>query len=150
MGHPVAGPAPDFALPTGQGPVVSLAEYRGRRAILLVFYPFAFSPICTAELDDMRDHLASFNGVQLLGVSVDTKYSLRMFGKWRGYTFPLLSDFWPHGAVAQAYGVFDAERGMARRGTFLIDDAGLIRFAQVNEPGDVRDQDGWRAAVGHL
>jgi peroxiredoxin len=152
MGGGVEGTAPVFTLPSGHGSQVSLADYRGRRAVLLVFYPFAFSPICTAELDDIRDHLDSFANasVQLLAVSIDTKYTLRMFGKWRGYRFPLLSDFWPHGAVARAYGVFDAERGMAVRGTFLIDEAGQIRFSEVNEPGDVRDQNGWQVAIDQL
>jgi peroxiredoxin (alkyl hydroperoxide reductase subunit C) len=150
MALAVGAAAPDFTLPSGQGPVVSLADFRGRRAVLVVFYPFAFSSTCTAELDDIRDHLASFAGVELLAVSVDTKYSLRMFAKWHGYEFPLLSDFWPHGAVASDYGVFDAARGMAVRGTFLIDATGRVRFAEINDPGDIRDQNGWRAAIEDL
>jgi peroxiredoxin len=140
--------APRFRLPSAAGPPVGLADHRGRRPVLLVFYPFAFSPICTSELDGMRDH--AFERVQLIAVSCDPKYSLRVFARERGYTFPLLSDFWPHGETARAYGVFDASHGMPVRGTFLIDAAGVVRFSEINEPGDARDQDGWRAAIAAL
>ncbi len=144
----VGDPAPAFRLPSADGPTVALADHRGRRPVLLVFYPFAFSRICTSELDGMRDH--AFGDVQLLAVSCDPKYSLKAFARERGYRFPLLSDFWPHGEVARAYGVFDDAHGMPVRGTFLVDTGGTVRFREVNEPGDPRDQDGWRAAVAAL
>lgn len=132
--------------------MVSLSEFRTRQPVLVAFYPFAFSSICTAELDDIRDHLDSFmdSNVQLLAISADPKYSLRVFAELRGYQFPLLSDFWPHGAVASSYGVFDNNNGMAVRGTFLIDTAGTIGFVEINAPGDVRDQNGWRDAIDQL
>ncbi len=140
--------APRFRLPSAAGPPVGLADHRGRRPVLLVFYPFAFSPICTSELDAMRDH--AFDRVQLIAVSCDPKYSLRVFARERGYQFPLLSDFWPHGEVARSYGVFDEPHGMPVRGTFLVDAAGVIRFSEINEAGDARDQNGWRTAIGEL
>ncbi|MEO5833628.1 MAG: peroxiredoxin [Nakamurella sp.] len=144
----VGDPAPHFRLPSAAGPLVALADHRGRRPVLLVFYPFAFSPICTSELDSMRDH--AFERVQLIAVSCDPKYALKVFARERGYRFPLLSDFWPHGEVARAFGVFDEPHGMPVRGTFLIDAAGIIRFTEVNDVGDPRDQAGWRAAIAGL
>ena len=144
----VGDPAPRFRLPSAEGPTVALSDHRGRRPVLLVFYPFAFSRICTSELDGMRDH--AVDGVQLLAVSCDPKYSLKAFAREQGYPFPLLSDFWPHGEVSRAYGVFDEAHGMPVRGTFLVDRDGTVRFREVNQPGDARDQDGWRAAVAAL
>jgi peroxiredoxin len=135
-------------LPSAAGPTVGSADFQGHRPVLLVFFPFAFSALCTAELDAMRD--CDFDRVQLLAVSCDAKYSLRAFARERGYAFPLLSDFWPHGEVSRDYGVFDEAHGMSVRGTFLIDAAGTVRFREVNEPGDARDQNGWRAAIADL
>ena len=86
----------------------------------------------------------------MLGVSVDTPYSLKKWAEQEGYQFPLLSDFWPHGAVAKAYGVFNEKAGMANRGTFLIDRTGVVRFAEVNQPGEARDQEAWKKAVASL
>jgi peroxiredoxin len=86
----------------------------------------------------------------VLGISVDTPYSLKVWAAQRDYRFPLLSDFWPHGEVAQAYGTFNQAKGMANRGTFLVDVAGVVRFAEVNEPGEPRDQRAWEHAVAAL
>ncbi|MDT7568571.1 MAG: mycoredoxin-dependent peroxiredoxin, partial [Pseudonocardiales bacterium] len=85
--------------------------------------------------------------VQVLAVSVDHPFALKAWADAQGYDFPLLSDFWPHGAVAQAYGVFLEEKGLAVRGTFLVDKSGIVQFAEVNGPGEARDQDGWRKAL---
>ena len=143
--------APEFSLPDQDKQVVSLAELRGT-PVLLVFYPFAFSGICTGELCQLRDELAGYTeaGVQVVAVSTDPTFSLKAFREKEGFGFPLLSDFWPHGAVAQAYGVFNDRAGMAVRGTFLVDAEGRIAFAEVNGPGDVREQSGWKDAVGRL
>lgn len=146
----VGSKAPEFTLKDSNKQDVSLSSFVGKKPVLLVFYPFAFSGICTGELCQLRDDLTSFDGVQVLGVSVDTPFSLKVWGEQEGYQFPLLSDFWPHGAVAQQYGVFNEKAGMANRGTFLIDKDGVIRFAEVNGPGEARDQEAWKKAVASL
>jgi peroxiredoxin len=148
----VGSEAPDFTLNDYNKQPVQLSSFRGDKPVLLVFYPFAFSGICTGELCQLRDEFADYDnkGVQVLGVSVDTPFSLKAWAEKEGYQFPLLSDFWPHGEVAQAYGVFNADAGLAVRGTFLIDTTGVVRFAEVNAPGEARDQQGWKKAVAEL
>jgi peroxiredoxin len=153
MASPEVGTeAPDFTLKDQNNQEVTLSSFRGERTVLVVFYPFAFSSICTGELDAVRDDLATFqNGdVQILAVSVDHPFTLKAWSDARAYGFPLLADFWPHGQVAQAYGVFDADRGFALRGTFLVDKTGTVQFAEMNGPGEARDQDGWKKAVAAL
>ncbi|WP_232662609.1 peroxiredoxin [Pseudonocardia sp. TRM90224] len=152
MAPEVGTAAPDFTLKDQNNQEVTLSSFRGERAVLVVFYPFAFSGICTGELCGIRDDLASFQNddVQVLAISVDHAFTLKAWSEAQGYEFPLLADFWPHGKVAQDYGVFNADRGMAVRGTFLVDKAGVVRFAEVNAPGEARDQDGWKKAVAAL
>jgi mycoredoxin-dependent peroxiredoxin len=150
---PVVGTeAPDFTLKDQNNQEITLSSFRGERNVLVVFYPFAFSGTCTGELCAVRDDLSSFQNddVQVLAISVDHVYALKAWSAAEGYTFPLLSDFWPHGAVAQAYGVFQDVRGMALRGTFLVDTAGIVRFAEVNQPGEARDQTMWKKALAAL
>ena len=148
----VGSQAPDFTLKNQDGQEVSLADFAGDKAVLLVFFPFAFSGICTGELCSVRDDLSSFQNddVQVVGVSCDTTWSLKVWAQQEGYEFPLLSDFWPHGAVSESYGVFSADLGFAFRGTFLIDTDGVVRFAEHNGPGEARDQQGWRDALKQL
>jgi mycoredoxin-dependent peroxiredoxin len=143
--------APEFSLPDQDKQVVSLAELRGAPA-LLVFYPFAFSGLCTGELCQLRDELADYTdaGVKVLAISTDPTFTLKAFREKEGFDFPLLSDFWPHGVTAQAYGAFNERAGMALRATFLVDAEGKIAFAEVNSPGDVREQSGWKKAVSSL
>ena len=143
--------APEFSLPDQDKQVVSLAELRGT-PVLLVFYPFAFSGKCTGELCQLRDELAAYTdaGVKVLAVSTDPVFSLKAYKAAEGFEFPLLSDFWPHGAVAQAYGVFNEKAGMALRGTFLVDAEGAVAFSEVNTIGDAREQSGWKGAVATL
>jgi peroxiredoxin len=147
----VGDTAPDFSLPDQDRQTVSLAELRGT-PVLLVFYPFAFSGICTGELCQLRDELTTYTdaGVTVLAISTDPAFSLKAFKAQEGYDFRLLSDFWPHGAVAQAYDVFNDKAGMALRGTFLVDADGKIAFAEVNGPGDAREQSGWKDAVAKI
>ena len=151
MSLSVGDVAPEFSLPDQDRQVASLAELRGA-PVLLVFYPFAFSGLCTGELCQLRDELAVYTdaGVTVLAVSTDPVFSLKAFREKESFDFRLLSDFWPHGAVAQQYGVFNDKAGMALRGTFLIDAEGTIGFAEVNQPGDAREQSGWKDAVGKL
>jgi peroxiredoxin len=147
----VGDPAPDFSLRDQDKQEVSLAELRGT-PVLLVFYPFAFSGLCTGELCQLRDELAEYTeaGVKVLAISTDPTFSLKAFREKEGFDFPLLSDFWPHGAAAQAYGAFNEKAGMALRATFLVDGEGKIAFAEVNSSGDVREQTGWKDAVADL
>jgi peroxiredoxin len=145
----VGAEAPEFVLKDQNNQEVRLSDFRGRRAVLLVFYPFAFTGTCQGELGEVRDNLNEYvnDDVQVLTVSVDSPYSHKVWADREGYDFPLLADFWPHGAVAQAYGVLNDAIGAANRGTFVIDKAGVIRFAEMNSPGEARDQDGWRKAL---
>lgn len=139
---PAAGDvAPDFVLRDQHGQRVRLSSYRGLKAVVLMFYPFAFSRVCTGELWDVRDNHPELTSgaVRLLAVSCDPMFALRELADRDGLTFPLLSDFWPHGEVATAYGVFDAERGCANRSTFVIDTEGVVRWSVHNAMPDARD-----------
>lgn len=148
----VGAEAPDFVLKDQNNQEVRLSDFRGKRTVLLVFYPLAFTGICQGELCEVRDNLNEYvsDEVQVLTVSVDSPYSHKVWADREGYQFPLLADFWPHGAVAQAYGVFNETAGIANRGTFVIDKAGVVRFAEMNMPGEARDQQGWRKALASV
>lgn len=152
MSVDVGQPAPDFELKDQHGQAVQLAGFRGSSHVALVFYPFAFSGICTGELCEIRDNLDMFTsaGVQVVGVSCDPMFTQRAWAEDQKYDFPLLSDFWPHGAVAQAYGVFDQSGGRAERGTFLIDTSGILRWSVVNPAGEARPLAAYREAIAAL
>ena len=150
MSLQVGEQAPDFTLKDQNNQEWTLSDFRGERKVLVVFYPLAFSGICTVELNQLRDDLAEFTGVQVLAVSVDSVYTLKAWSNQQGYAFPLLADFWPHGKVAQDYGVFNDHAGIANRGTFLVDADGVIRFAEMNQPGEPRDQTVWKQALAAL
>ena len=121
--------APDFTLPDVHDTPVTLSELRGG-PVAVVFFPFAFSGICSSELCELRDNLEDFEaaGVRLLAVSCDPMFALRAWGEREGFGLDLLSDFWPHGAAARAYGVFAEENGAAVRGSFLVDADGVVRW----------------------
>jgi len=152
MSLEVGDRAPDCTLKDQNNQEHTLSEFRGVKNVLLIFYPLAFSGICTGELDQLRDDLGAFQNddIQVLAVSVDSGYTLKAWSEQKKYEFPLLSDFWPHGAVAQAYGVFNDKTGFANRGTFLVDTGGVIRFAEMNGPGEPRDQTVWKQALAAL
>jgi peroxiredoxin len=145
-------PAPDFTLNDTHGTPVHLSDALAEGPVLVVFFPFAFSGICTGELCELRDNIEDFQtaGVRLLAISCDAMFSLKAFAEHEGYAFDLLSDFWPHGAVSSSYGVFNADRGLAVRGSFLIDSNGIVRWSVVNQPGQARDFEGYRAALAEL
>lgn len=147
----VGDAAPDFELVNQFGEPVRLSGLRGRN-VVLVFFPFAFSGICTGELCEIRDNLALFEDADaaVLGISVDSKFAQRAYAEKEGYAFDLLADFWPHGAVAEQYGVFDPESGMAKRGTFIIDAGGVLRYVVVNPRGKARDFAEYRSALAGL
>jgi peroxiredoxin (alkyl hydroperoxide reductase subunit C) len=142
-------PAPDFTLRDQNNQEVRLSSFQGSRNVLLVFYPFAFTGTCQGELQAIRDNPFDDAAVQVLTVSVDTVFSHKVWAEREGFDFPLLADFWPHGEVAQAYGVFNFERGCANRGTFVIDRTGTIRFAEMRVTG-ARDQDAWRKVLATI
>jgi len=148
----VGAQAPDFMLKDQNNQEVRLSEFRGRKAVLLVFYPLAFTGTCQGELAEINGNLSEYANeqVQVLTVSVDSPYSHKVWAEREGYNFPLLADFWPHGAVAQAYGVFNPEAGFANRGTFVIDAAGVIRYAEMAGPGESRNQKPWREALTEI
>ena len=144
--------APDFTLADQNGRAVGLRDFRDAKDVLVVFFPLAFTGTCQRELDDVNLHLAEFVNAetQTLAVSVGPPPTHKVWARHSGFAFPLLSDFWPHGAVAQAYGVFNAESGFANRGTFLVDRAGVIRFAEMSGPGEARDRAVWTTALEQL
>jgi peroxiredoxin len=144
--------APDFTLRDQNNEEFTLSALRGDKAVLVIFYPLAFTGICTGELCRVRDDLPSFQNddVEVVTISVDSAYSHKVFSEKEGYEFPLLSDFWPHGGVAQAYGVFNDKTGFANRGTFLVDKTGIVRFAEMNGPGEGRDPGAWQDAIKAL
>lgn len=141
--------APDFTLRDQHGQDVSLSSFRGEKTVVLMFFPFAFSGICTGELCEVRDNLADFtaDGVEVLAVSCDHRYSNRAFADREGFMFPLLSDFWPHGEVARAFGVFNDSAGAAERGTFVIDREGVVRWMVHHGIGEARDLTAYREAL---
>ena len=143
--------APDFELVNQHGEKISLSSFKGNKNVLLMFYPFSFSGNCTGELCAMRDDLSTFQNedLQLIALSVDSMYVQRVFSEQEGYKFPILSDFWPRGEVAKAYGVFDESVGCALRGSFLIDKAGILRW-EVKNGWAVRHNDDYKAAIAAL
>lgn len=144
--------APDFELVNQWGQNVRLSQFRGVKPVVLVFFPLAFSGTCTGELCELRDNVALFadEGVELMGVSVDSKHALRAWGEHEGYSFPLLADFWPHGGVARDYGVFLEQRGFATRATVLIDRDGIVRAYFETAPGEARQLSAYRDALSTL
>jgi peroxiredoxin len=141
--------APDFELANQFGEHVRLSDFLGKKPVTLVFFPLSFSSTCTSELCTLRDNLALFkqHGVELIGISVDSKATLRSFAEQEGYDFTLLADFWPHGAVSKEYGVFLEEKGYANRATFVIDTKGIIRASFITEPGQPRSLEDYRLAL---
>lgn len=149
---PVGGKAPDFTLRDQHGQDVTLSTVVQDGPVLLVFYPFAFSRTCTGELCALRDDLASLTdvGVRVHAISCDPTYSLKAYADAEGYTFSLLSDFWPHGHVSRQYGVFDEALGRAGRGSFLVDAEGVLRWSVLNHRGQARDLADYRKAAEAL
>ena len=136
--------APDFELLDENGKPTRLSSFRGRN-VVLVFFPAAFSPICTQELKQIASHEKDYEGenAAVIGVSVDNKWSLKAFKRNEALTATLLSDFHPKGNVAQKYGVFMGETGYAKRGTFVIDKEGVLRGITVKEPKEPRSEEDW-------
>lgn len=140
--------APDFELRCTNGEAVKLSDYRGKKNVLLIFYPFAFSRNCTAEMCTLRDDNADLvsDDVEVLGISPDSVFTLKAWKAAEGFVNEFVADFWPHGKVAQDYGVFVEQIGCPKRATFLIDKEGILRWME-DSGGDIRDQAGWREAL---
>jgi peroxiredoxin len=144
--------APDFELLNQYGERIQLSRYRGEKSVALVFFPLAFSGTCSGELCELQDNLALFAdaGVELIGISVDSRHTLRAWGDQERYGFSLVADFWPHGAVAKEYGVFLENKGFSNRATFLIDPSGIIRASFMTAPGEARSLSAYREALAEL
>ncbi|MGP3708741.1 peroxiredoxin [Gordonia paraffinivorans] len=142
--------APDFELRDQNNQLVSLSSLRADRNVLVVFYPLAFTGTCQGELGYIRDQQPQFfnDDVTTVTISVGPSPTHKVWASAQGFLFPLLSDFWPHGEVARAYGVFNEERGYANRGTFLVNREGTIVFADMVGPGEMRGADVWDKALG--
>lgn len=152
MAPEVGDQAPDFELKDQHGTPVRLSSFRGTKNVVLVFYPLAFSGVCTGELCAMRDEFPEVNSddVELLTVSVDSMFAHRAWADSERFEFGLLSDFWPHGDVAKTYGVFEEDKGIATRGTFVIDKAGVIRWKVVTSIPQARDLADYQKALAAL
>jgi peroxiredoxin (alkyl hydroperoxide reductase subunit C) len=149
---PVGATAPDFTLRDQNQQRVSLSDYRDAKNVLLVFFPLAFTGICQGELDQLRDHLPEFENDDsaALAISVGPPPTHKIWATSSGFTFPVLSDFWPHGEVSKAYDVFNETAGYSNRGTYVVDRSGVIRLAEMNQPGQARDQRLWTDALAAL
>ncbi len=144
--------APNFELVNQFGETVSLADFKGEKPVVLVFYPLSFSGICTGELCEIRDNFAKFESenVELLAISVDSKFVQKQFAEHEGYKFSVLADFWPHGAVAKDYGVFIEEAGIANRATFVINTDGVLVAKFITAPGQARSLGEYDRALASL
>ncbi|MGN6473176.1 MAG: peroxiredoxin [Mycobacteriales bacterium] len=145
-------PAPAFQLRDQHGTEQSLAARSGERNVLLVFYPFAFTGVCSGEMLALQEHADDWaaRGIDVLAVSCDPVPSLNAFADANGLTIPLLSDFWPHGAVSKAYGAFDADLGAAGRATYLIDRSGTVRWTVQSAIADARDINDYLQALDSI
>ena len=143
---------PDFELVNQHGETVRLSEFKGKKPVVIVFYPLSFSGICTGELCELRDNIAKFEraDVELLAVSVDSKFVQKKFAEEEGYKFNVLADFWPHGQVAKDYGVFIEEAGIANRATFVINKDGELAAKFITAPGQARNLEEYRKAIAAL
>lgn len=152
MSVEIGEPAPDFTLKDQHNGEVNLASFQGRKAVVLIFYPATFTGICQGELAAVQEDLPALQNedVQAMAVSVDSPFAHKVWAEQQGFTFPILSDFWPHGAVAQAYGVFNDVVGRAVRATFVIDREGTVRWKVVKAIPDAREHGEYAKALAAL
>jgi mycoredoxin-dependent peroxiredoxin len=134
--------APYFDLEVSGTERVRLSDFRGKRNLLLVFHPFAFTPVCEEEARDLQENLPAFESADtdVVLVSCDSSAARQAWKEKLGLTYTLAADFWPHGEAARAYGVFDEGRGASVRGTFLIDKTGTVVWSLVNDADTRREQ----------
>ena len=144
--------APDFELKDQTNQPVRLSDYRGKKHVVVVFYPLSFTGVCEGEMCQIRDSIDAFRNdeVETLAISVDAPPTHARWAHEQGFEFPLLSDFWPHGEVARTYGVFDDAIGLALRGTFIVDKDGKVVYTDRNPVPEARNQAAWKAALEQL
>ena len=151
MAIEVGREAPDFTLKNPDDEDVTLSSFRGRKNVVLVFYPNAFSGVCTRQLTEVQDSSSRYarGDAQVLGVSVDSRWTQGRFARDLGLTDAvLLADFEPKGDVSRAYGVFLEDLGFSGRATFVIDKAGIVRGVSLRDnPGEVPDEEDYFAAL---
>jgi peroxiredoxin len=133
--------APDFTLPSTVGDKVTLSDFRGKKNVLLMFYPLDFSPVCSAENKLCAAELpkVASSDVEVLGISVDSLWAHKAFAAQLGITYPLLADFNPKGDVAQKYGVYLPEKGFSGRTAFVIGKDGVVKDVITSEVPKQRD-----------
>lgn len=152
MAVEIGSPAPDFTLKDQDRNDVTLSSFRGKKNVVVLFYPLTFTSVCEGELCAVRDDLGAFQNddVQVLAISVDSAPTHKTWAEQQSYTFPILADFWPHGEVAKAYGVFNDTAGIATRGTFVVDKEGVVRWSVINGIPDARDQSEYKKVLAEL
>jgi peroxiredoxin len=152
MAIEVGREAPDVTLVDEDGEPFRLRDACGRAAVLLVFHPFSFTGVCESEMCELAEDRSRYEqaGVEVVSVSCDAHHVRRAWKQTLGHGHTYASDFWPHGEASTAFGVFDEERGCARRATFLIDRAGVVRYALDNPVGERRDQRTYLEAAAGL
>jgi peroxiredoxin len=145
--------APDFTLKDQDGNDVALSSFRGNQNVVIVFYPFTFTGVCQGELCSLRDDLSEYESAsaQVVAISCDSRHAQKKWAEEQGFTFPVLSDFWPHGAVARAYEVFNEALGCANRATFVVDKSGkIVDVFESPNLGTPRDKAEYEAALAKL
>jgi len=144
--------APDFMLPDSDRTQIWHSEYVAGRLAVVAFFPWAFTSVCTAELCGVRDRLSelSNSAAATVAISCDATASLRELSRQQGFAYPLLSDHWPHGEVASAFGVFEPAIGASLRGTFILDGDRVVRWQVVNDVPDAREIDDYVEVLATL
>ena len=134
--------APEFDLEVSQRKRVKLSDFRGRSNVLLVFHPFAFTAVCEDEARDLQENLQAFRDAEteIVFVSCDSWAARQAWKRDLEAEYTFASDFWPHGAAARAYGVFNEALGSPHRGTFLIDKDGVVIWSLVKERDEYREE----------
>ncbi len=152
MSVQIGDQAPDFELKDQTNQPVRLSDYRGKKHVVVVFYPLSFTGVCEGEMCQIRDSIDAFRNeeVETLAISVDAPPTHARWAHEQGFEFPLLSDFWPHGEVARTYGVFDEAIGLALRGTFIVDKDGMVVYTDRNPVPEARDQQAWKSALKEI
>ncbi|MDH3498868.1 MAG: redoxin domain-containing protein [Acidimicrobiia bacterium] len=152
MAVEIGSPAPDFSLRDQHRNRVSVADFRGNKT-LIVFIPWAFSGVCTDEACELRDKLSMFNDLDtnVAVITTDSFFTNAAWAAKEGLEYPVLADFWPHGAVAQAYGTFNDKFGVATRSTFVLDEEGIVRdIISSDNISQARDHEAYRAALAAI